>query len=449
MWIFHLSFTISSGFRFGSTLWRYAWQFSMIKQNEVQIRASSPSPKSVISLFTGAGGLDLGLEAAGFDNRLCVEIDEDARATLRMNRPDWKIAEPGDIHRIEPTEILRQAGLKPGQTTLLAGGPPCQPFSKSGYWSNGDSGRLKDPRANTLKAYLRIVEVAMPKVFLLENVKGLAFDGKDEGLRFLQRQISVINRRTGSKYHPQVVHINAASYGIPQRRERIFILAQREGVQFVLPRPTHGPLGEVANSDVEPYMSTWDAIGDLDFDTWPEELEPTGRWTGLLPSIPEGKNYLWHTPRCGGSPLFGWRTRYWSFLLKLAKNEPSWTIQAEPGPATGPFHWRSRLLSIKELCRIQTFPDGYRIAGDRRAAHKQIGNAVPCALAEMLGKEIRRQLLGDRVKASLILLPSRRGKIPPPELRRRVASQYLPLRRRRREHPGTGRGPGALKRMAV
>jgi DNA (cytosine-5)-methyltransferase 1 len=78
---------------------------------------------------------------------------------------------------MEPAEILRQAKLKPGQTTLLAGGPPCQPFSKSGYWCSGDSGRLKDPRASTLKAYLKIVEAAMPKVFVLENVEGLAFDG--------------------------------------------------------------------------------------------------------------------------------------------------------------------------------------------------------------------------------------------------------------------------------
>jgi DNA (cytosine-5)-methyltransferase 1 len=415
----------------------------MTMWSKMHSRLLRGSAKSVISLFAGAGGLDLGLEAAGFDTRLCVEIDEDARATLHLNRPDWKIAEPGDIHRIEPTEILRQAGLRPGQTTLLAGGPPCQPFSKSGYWSRGDSGRLKDPRANTLKAYLRIVEVAMPKVFVLENVKGLAFDGKDEGLRLLKRQIAAINRRTGSKYNPQVIHINAASYGIPQRRERIFVVAQREGVGFVLPRPTHGPGAE------EPYMSTWDAIGDLDLDRWPEELEPTGKWTGLLPSIPEGKNYLWHTPRCGGAPLFGWRTRFWSFLLKLAKSEPSWTIQAVPGPATGPFHWRSRLLSIKELCRLQTFPDGYHISGDRRAAHRQIGNAVPCALAEMLGLEICRQLLGELVRTDLTLIPSRRRNSPPPEPRKRVASQDLPLRRRRREHPGTGRGPGARKRLTA
>lgn len=412
-------------------------------------RASRSSPKNVISLFAGAGGLDLGLEAAGFDARLCVEIDEDARATLQLNRPDWKIAEPGDIDCIEPAEILRQAGLRPGEATLLAGGPPCQPFSKSGYWSSGDSGRLKDPRANTLKAYLRIVEEATPKVFVLENVKGLAFNGKDEGLRFLQQQIAAINRRIGSNYNPQVIHINAADYGIPQRRERIFVVAQREGVEFELPPPTHCPRGEVASSGLEPYMSTWDAIGDLDVDIWPEELKPTGKWTGLLPSIPEGKNYLWHTPRCGGTPLFGWRTRYWSFLLKLAKSEPSWTIQAEPGPATGPFHWKNRLLSIEELCRLQTFPEGYRITGDRRAAHRQIGNAVPCALAEMLGLEIRRQLLGERVRTDLTLLPTRRSRIPPPEVCKRVASQYRRLRRRRREHPGTGRGPGARKRLAV
>lgn len=420
-----------------------------MKFKKPNTRPSSSSAKTVISLFAGAGGLDVGLEAAGFENRLCVEIDENARATLRLNRPEWKIAEPGDIYRIEPKEILRQAGLRPGQTTLLAGGPPCQPFSKSGYWSSGDSGRLKDPRANTLKAFLRVVETALPRVFVLENVKGLAFDGKDDGLRFLKRQISEINQRTGARYNPQIIHMNAASYGIPQRRERVFVLAEREGMGFTLPRPTHGLPRDAAKNGLEPYMTAWDAIGGLDFDTGSEDLDTTGRWTGLLPSIPEGRNYLWHTARCGGTPLFGWRTRYWSFLLKLSKSEPSWTIQAEPGPATGPFHWKNRLLSIQELCRLQTFPHGYRIFGDRRSAHRQIGNAVPCALAEMLGLEIRRQFLREDVSTNLTLLPSRRGKIPPPEFCKRLAPRYRSLRRRQREHPGTGRGPGARKRMTV
>jgi hypothetical protein len=97
------------------------------------IRRSATRP-TVLSLFTGAGGLDLGLEAAGFEARLCVEIDDDARATLGRNRPKWKLATPGDIHEHTPSDLLALAGLKPGEVDLLAGGPPCQPFSKSGYW---------------------------------------------------------------------------------------------------------------------------------------------------------------------------------------------------------------------------------------------------------------------------------------------------------------------------
>ena len=84
-----------------------------------------------------------------------------------------------------------------------------------------------------------------------------------------------------------------------------------------------------------------------------------GKWADLLPTIPEGQNYLWHTNRGGGSQLFGWRTRYWSFLLKLAKNLPSWTIQAHPGSSIGPFHWRNRKLSVPEMCRLQTFPTAW------------------------------------------------------------------------------------------
>jgi DNA (cytosine-5)-methyltransferase 1 len=166
----------------------------------------------------------------------------------------------------------------------------------------------------------------------------------------------------------------------------------------------------------------------------------------LLKSIPEGHNYLWHTPRGGGAHLFGWRTRYWSFLLKLSKNRPSWTIQAEPGPATGPFHWRSRLLSIEELARLQTFPDSYRIFGARASAHRQAGNAVPCAIGELLGLEIRRQFLGERVRKTLKLIPSHREDCPPPERARPIPKRYHKLRGAHPDHPGSGRGPAARNR---
>jgi DNA (cytosine-5)-methyltransferase 1 len=199
-----------------------------------------------------------------------------------------------------------------------------------------------------LHAYLRLVRTTLPKVLVLENVSGLAFDGKDEGLKLMQSGLRKINADLSTRYLPQLLTINAADYGVPQLRERVFLLATIDGRQITLPKPTHG----IAGND---YLTAWDAIGNFDVTPWPEELNPAGRWAGLLPSIPEGRNYLWHTPRnedLGGQPLFGWRTKYWSFLLKLAKARPSWTIQAVPGPATGPFHWKSRLLAIEELARL-------------------------------------------------------------------------------------------------
>jgi DNA (cytosine-5)-methyltransferase 1 len=407
---------------------------------------------SVISLFTGAGGLDLGLEAAGFTTKLCVEVDEDARATLRANRPHWKLADPGDIHKFDPLDIVSLAGFRRREVLLLVGGPPCQPFSKSGYWAYGDSARLNDPRADTLNAYLKVVEAALPQVLLFENVKGLGFRGKDEGLQLLHREIEAINRKKRTRYTLQELHINAADYGVPQIRERIFLLADRDGRAIKLPSPTHGlcPTDDLNRARIkEPYRTAWDAIGDLDTPDWGEELIPKGRWAGLLPSIPEGNNYLWHTERCGGLPLFGWRTRYWSFLLKLAKNRPSWTLQAEAGPATGPFHWRSRLLSTRELCRLQTFPDDHKIVGSRPSAKRQVGNAVPPAVGELLGIEIRRQLLGHQLDERLRLIPKRRPDCPPAEPLRPVPRRYFSLVGKHAEHPGVGKGPRARRRPVV
>jgi DNA (cytosine-5)-methyltransferase 1 len=405
-------------------------------------RVEGKAPPTVLSLFTGAGGLDIGLEAAGFQTRLCVEIDEDARATLHRNRSAWQLASPGDVHQHKPDGLLALAGLKEDELDLLAAGPPCQPFSKSGYWSAGDSKRLKDPRSSTLRAYLRVVASALPRAVLLENVRGLTFDGKDEGFRLLERGFQEINAEKKTNYRLTVLHLNAADYGIPQFRERVFVVASRSGVVFEKPKVTHGDA-----QGLEPYRTCWDAIGDLDVALCPPDLQPTGKWAALLPSIPEGHNYLWHTERSGGKPIFGWRTRYWSFLLKLAKNRPSWTIQAEPGPATGPFHWRNRLLSIRELCRLQTFPEDYVIDADRRSAQRQIGNAVPCALAEILGLEIQRQIFGTSIsRTDLQLLPERRDPCPSVERRHKVPSEYLQLCGKHRAHPGPGRGPGARRR---
>jgi DNA (cytosine-5)-methyltransferase 1 len=397
--------------------------------------------RTVISLFTGAGGLDVGLEAAGFDISACVEVDTECQETLRTNRPAWKLIDPGDIHKVTPDQILAQAGVGRGELCVVSGGPPCQPFSKSANWATRGSRGMLDPRAATLHAYLGFVEAALPKVFVLENVRGLSAAASQNGaLQPLRDEIDAINRRNGTRYKAEVVHLNAADYGVPQIRERVFIVASIDGHTFTLPPATHGDA-----DGLKPYRTAWDAIGDLDKPQWPDELNPTGKWAGLLKSIPEGRNYLWHTPHGGGRPLFGWRTRYWSFLLKLSKRLPSWTIQAVPGPATGPFHWRSRLLSVEELARLQTFPAAYRFNGDRRSAHRQIGNAVPCALGELLGLEIRRQLLNDSAaERELTLIPKRRNGSVRAHPAGPVPLSYRSLEAKHRDHPGAGLGPGRV-----
>ncbi|MCC7386127.1 MAG: DNA cytosine methyltransferase, partial [Deltaproteobacteria bacterium] len=281
------------------------------------------------------------------------------------------------------------------------------------------------------------------------NVYGIAYAGKSEGVDFLLRQIKKINKRTGAAYSPVFKILRAADYGVPQIRERFFLVAEREGKQFKFPPPTHGQAGDarqLALAAFPAYRTAWDALGDLADDP-SDELRARGRWAELLPSIPEGQNYNWHTDRGGGRPLFGWRRRYWNFLLKLAKNQPSWTIQAQPGPAVGPFHWNSRRLSMREMARLQTFPDDVTILGNLGAVQRQLGNAVPSLLAEVLARAIRQQLLGRRAAAGAPrLLPPLRTPVPMPEPVHAIAHHYLDLLGEHTAHPGTGRGYGAEQR---
>ena len=154
------------------------------------------------------------------------------------------------------------------------------------------------------------------RAFLLENVYGLAYEGKDEGLRYILDGIAQINRETGTNYKVTWQVINTAEHGVPQIRERVFMVGSRDGCKFRFPEPAFGSPDSVKDDLFEKkalYRTAWDALGDL-----PEPdgdgLKVGGKWGDLLPTIPEGENYLWHTNRGGGQPLFGWRTRYWSFL---------------------------------------------------------------------------------------------------------------------------------------
>ena len=402
---------------------------------------------NAISLFTGIGGLDFGFEAAGFNTSVAVEMNSTACREMERNR-DWPLLR-GDIHDFTSQEILATARLTPGEPDILIGGPPCQPFSKSGYWAGGDAARLDDPRSTTLGAYLRVLRDCLPRTFLLENVHGLAFKGKDEGLQLLLNGITAINREQGTNYSVSWKKLNAADYGVPQSRDRVFLIGSRDGTKFEFPSQTHCAPTDLDSlqSGLLPYKTAWDAIGDLPSDVLDPTLSVKGKWGELLPTIPEGNNYLWHTGRGGGMPLFGWRTRYWSFLLKLKKDQPSWTIQAQPGPAIGPFHWKNRRLTAHELCRLQTFPDGITFGCSRTEIQKLIGNAVPSLLAEVLANEIKRQLLGEPGDGrQLQLIPPTRGYTPPAEPVSPVPSKYHDLCGDHADHPGEGRGTRAISR---
>ena len=191
-------------------------------------------------------------------------------------------------------------------------------------------------------------------------------------------------------------------------------------------------------------MRAWDALIRVSNSHAPLP-RLSGKWASLLPSIPEGKNYQWHTEAGGGVPLFGFRTRFWSFLLKLAKDKPAWTLQAQPGPATGPFHWHNRPLTIKERLRLQSFPANWKVSGNYRQQAHQIGNATPPLLAEVIGRAIGEQFFKLRYEAHPNLRIERQAEIPPPESICVVPQEYRHLEGIHPAHPGVGKGPQARK----
>lgn len=334
-----------------------------------------------ISLFSGAGGLDLGVEAAGYHVAAAVEINHDAADTLEKNFP--ALVSPvlrQSILDVPTKELLRAAGLKGRERPdLLVGGPPCTPFSKSGFWLEWKRAGL-DPDASLLQAYTRVLAEARPRAFILENVYALTYNNKASRPAF-ERLLREIDE---AGYSCNWSVLNAADYGVPQLRPRLFIVgAPKRTKTPELPEPTHGGQWErrrTGGGDT-PHVTAGEALAGAHSSFEPEEVL-RGQWSHLLPEIPPGDNYLHYTAKRGHSaPLFEWRSRYWSFLLKLDPARPSPTIQAQPGPNVGPFHWENRRLRVPELRRLFTFPDDFEFVGSRSSVQAQVGNSVPPALA--------------------------------------------------------------------
>jgi DNA (cytosine-5)-methyltransferase 1 len=337
-----------------------------------------------ISLFSGAGGLDLGVEAAGYAVAAAVERDVDAADTMEKNFEHLRSPViRRDILDVPTQEILRAAGLRGSQRPdLLVGGPPCTPFSKSGFWLDWKRAGL-DPDASLLQAYTRVLTEARPRHFVLENVYALTYNNKASRPAYerLLRELTI----AGYTFDARV--LNAADYGVPQARPRLFIVGAVQGEPTPrLPEPTHGGRWErrATGSFQQPHTTAGEALAGLVTEPEPQE-SVGGQWGHLLPDVPPGDNYLYFTAERGHpQPVFKWRSRYWSFLLKLDAGRPSPTIQAQPGPYVGPFHWENRRLRVGELKRLFTFPDEFELVGRRSSVQAQIGNSVPPRLAEQV-----------------------------------------------------------------
>jgi DNA (cytosine-5)-methyltransferase 1 len=360
----------------------------------------------VISLFSGTGGLDLAAETVRsepgsavrdgkLEVRASVEWGREESQTLRQNFGG--VVLEGDITQISGSHILDQAGLGSGDAVLLIGGPPCTPFSKSGFWLDYKR-ESRDPNASLLDEYVRMVADARPEAFLLENVQGLTY--KTHAEQFAR----LLNGLERLGYSTQWKLLNAADYGVPQLRKRVFVIGRRDGQPFRFPEPTHSGWTEHSRQvDLNklPYVTAGDVLKDLLPGT-PEHGEVAdGTYADLLARIPPGENYLYFSERGPEETHFEWRSRYWTFLLRLDPLRPSSTLQAQPGPWVGPFHWENvevegrrlaRRLRVAEAKRLMTFPDRHNVAGDRSAVWRQLGNAVPVELGKVVIRSMLSQL---------------------------------------------------------
>ena len=344
-----------------------------------------------ISLYSGCGGLDLGLERAGFTTIFAGDNDPRCAASFERNFPNVPFFSDSAAKLTKEVLASMTGGASLGPIDLLAGGPPCPPFSKSRFYRKEKPRALADALGDeTINAYLDVLTAVRPRAFILENVAGLAYKVHKSALELILR------RAAAEGYETAVQVINAADYGVPQMRERLFVVGML-GARFEFPDTTHAkdPSSDPGGERRKPWVTAGEAIGDLDTE---KNAHDSGHFAGgkhheLLRQTPPGENYLFFTEKRGHpNPVFRWRSRYWSFLLKLSPDLPSWTIQARRSNNMGPFHWRNRILRIEEVKRLQTFPDDWSLAGTVEQQWRQIGNAVPPLLAEQVGRALGEQL---------------------------------------------------------
>ena len=331
-----------------------------------------------ISLFSGAGGLDLGCLLNDIEVKVSNDFDDDSIETLKKNHQfsGTKIIK-ADIKNYKPKLLEKYLN---GKKTIIIGGPPCQPFSKNGYWIKNKNRKItKDPR-NCINDFFRFVKNLNPDGFLIENVESILHPTNKLAIQYITYATKKLN------YQFKMFKVNALDYGVPQKRKRVFFFGSKKDFQLEELERTHfdpeNPY--LSTSDLKPYETVGDHIKEFNSNKYYEEYEDASEGTYFreLKKVPPGKNYL---ALCDGKKSkFKTGTRFWNFLLKLKADLPSWTIAAQPGPWVGPFHWTNRRLRVPEIAAIQTFPKYYKFFGSRRSIQRQIGNAVPPLLGKAM-----------------------------------------------------------------
>jgi len=383
---------------------------------------------TVVSLFSGGMGLDLGLEQTGrFRVVACVEKEHSFCETIRTNHrtgrldPDLKIFE-GDVSALSPKTVLDAIGLKPGEVDLLAGGPPCQSFSTA-----GKRAATQDPRGTLLWQYLRFIEAIQPKFFLMENVRGLLsaalnhrpiakrpdkggppLEPDEEAGSVIRLFASDLQKITGCGYHMDCFEVNAVNYGAPQLRERAIFIGNRFNSVVNFPDPTHGsPDAQKPEmslfpeeDNLLPWVTLRDAISDLK-EKDPVVMDFSPRKKGFLALVPPGSN--WRSlpvevqQESMGKAWFakGGRSGWWR---RLTFDLPCPTLVTMPNHAsTSLCHpTECRALSLREYARIQEFPDDWVFCGKTMEQYAQAGNAVPVRLGRVAGEVIAAEL--DRLR---------------------------------------------------
>lgn len=354
-----------------------------------------------ISLFTGAMGLDLGMEKAGFHVRVCNEIDPIFSETIRNNTGIPVICR--DVNDVTAQDLLEAGGIKKEEVDLIFGGPPCQAFSTAGARR-----ALGDERGNAILSFVRLVKDIGPKAFLLENVRGLLYakidfvpEGYDEKkykhvlgkkgglIYFLYKEFEALG------YRVSFALFDSANYGVPQKRERVLMFGSSLGKEVKLPTPTHSKDGSVGKK----WTSIKEAFEGLNSEKM-EFVEFRDKHKVFLRKLSAGQYWRHLSPEdqekaLGGAyKLQGGKT---GFFRRLSWDEPSPTIVTSPVmPATMLCHPDElRPLSIQEYARIQQFPDNWTFAGKLAQKYKQIGNAVPVGLGYAAGKTLIDHLTSE------------------------------------------------------